>query len=139
MSNNVPNLVEAMANQLNVPQVPIAPAPPAGAVPESVLSIFGQDFQKKHVYIFGLIALAVVGFILWKWYSNKNEHDDDEEEEDDEDMPFYPPPGYMQHMQQQQMQQQQMPPQMQQQMPPQDGGYPDQQFDEQIEQAVHDV
>lgn len=172
-SHNIPNLIGTQripaptlqVPKMPVPEVPVAPALPienvGGQMVETgVINLFGQEFQKKHVYILGLVVVLVVGYLVYRWYSKSGSDDDDEEDEMD-DMGYQqymhpgmhmgmPPSMYQgQGMQGQGMQGQgMMPPpgwrpemEMPQQMPQQQGnsGMNDQQFDEEMEQAIQDV
>ena len=108
MSNNqqnIPNLISGLVNtkpnvqpqtRLQV-QPQVQPQPRLQAQPQAqpnpviipqvqqtgTISIFGQVFQKTHVYIVGLIVLVIIGYMIWTWYK-KNQDDDDDELEDDD-------------------------------------------------------
>lgn len=177
---NIPNLVGAQRipaptlqmPKMPVPEVPVAPALPVeivgGQMVETgVINLFGQEFQKKHVYILGLVVVLVVGYLVYRWYSKSGSDDEDEEDEMDDmgyqqymhpgmhmgmpgGMPGGMPPGMYQGMQGQGMAGQGMAPppgwrpemEMPQQMsgqPQGNSGMNDQQFDEEMEQAIQDV
>jgi len=96
------------------------------------MSIFGQEFQKTHVYIIGLIILIIVGYMVWTWYK-KNQDEDDEFDDDisyTQQMQHMVAPQMYQHIQPQQrgyirktvpqqLPQQQLPQQLPQQQLPQ--------------------
>ena len=50
--------------------------------PANTFTIFGQTFQKMHVYIVGFIIVIIIGFMVWKWYNGKNKNDNGVDDND---------------------------------------------------------
>lgn len=65
-------------------EIPVIPQPilPVGAqnnivavavpdVDSSVMTVFGQSVKKTYFYLFMIVIIAVLGYFIWKWYSNR--------------------------------------------------------------------
>lgn len=88
--SNIPNLVNSGFSNQNLPITNVAmpaavPNFPNQDIPLNTITIFGQAFQKKYVYILGFILLIVVIYLIWKWYSKGKKSDDDDDESNDEE------------------------------------------------------
>lgn len=95
MSTN-PNIVTGFKNNpiptIPAPSAPIAPVasitqeiPRQITIPDTnidnIITIFGQEIQKKYFYIFLFIAICVAGYYLWKWYNDESIDNDEEDVE----------------------------------------------------------
>ncbi|CAH6421342.1 Hypothetical protein KVN_LOCUS231 [uncultured virus] len=86
-----PQYMDQVANQL----VQTNLANIGGSI-DTTITFFGKTFQRKYVYIFGILLLIIIGYIMWKWYSKKNKPTQEEDDDDEDDVNYE---------QQQQMQQ----------------------------------
>ncbi len=41
-------------------------------IPNGDFVIMGYSINKKYVYLAGIIVLAVLGYLIWNWYQNRN-------------------------------------------------------------------
>jgi len=82
--NNIPTpQMVNQATQQIVGQVAKQVSGQIGGQVEETINVFGQQFSKKMVYIFGFIIAIAAAYFIYNWYNNKknsDEHDDEDDE-----------------------------------------------------------
>jgi len=84
-------VLKSFVTKIQQPQIPVntnvpVPAPnvtpPVNNIVSSSMNILGYTIQKKYLYIAGILIVAIVIFLLWRWWKNRKNDTDTESEED---------------------------------------------------------